>query len=177
VRRFPPAISNALIAAAAVSVGGLSRLEARPSRDSKDRSMAASDLSKLRVLVVDDERSVVKLVKMMLGEMGITQVFTAKDGAEALVFLGDCENLVNLIICDWNMPNMSGIELLQQVRTADPAMLFIMLTGRTTAENVRDAKNLHVSAYIAKPFSQEQLKQKIDVLAKSVSDGPLMPGA
>jgi two-component system chemotaxis response regulator CheY len=129
----------------------------------------ANDLAKLRVLVVDDERSVVKLLQMMLRDLGVTQIFTAKDGAEALKFLGDCDNLVNLIICDWNMPRMTGFELLQQIRTADPAMAFMMVTGRATADAVRDAKSLGVNAYVAKPFSQEQIRKKLELLAKDLT--------
>src|SRR5712692_9873957 len=129
----------------------------------------ASDLAKLRVLIVDDERSVVKLLQMMLRDLGVTQIFTAKDSAEALRFLGDCDNFVNLIICDWNMPRMSGFELLQQIRTADPGMAFMMVTGRATADAVRDAKSLNVNAYVAKPFSQEQIRKKLELLARDLT--------
>ena len=129
----------------------------------------ANAFEKLRVLVVDDERSVVKLLQMMLRDIGVTQVFTAKDGMEALKFLGDCENLVNLIICDWNMPRMSGFELLQQIRTADPGMAFMMVTGRATVDAVRDARSLAVNAYVAKPFSQEQIRKKLELLARDLA--------
>jgi two-component system, chemotaxis family, chemotaxis protein CheY len=130
---------------------------------------ATSDLAKLRILIVDDERSVVKLLQMMLRDMGITQTFTAKDGAEALKFLGDAGNLVNLIICDWNMPQMTGLELLQQIRATDSAMAFMMVTGRATVDAVRDAKCLGVNAYVAKPFSQDQIRKKLEVLARDLT--------
>jgi two-component system chemotaxis response regulator CheY len=128
----------------------------------------AGDLAKLRILIVDDERSVVKLLQMMLRDIAVTQMFTAKDGAEALKFLGDCNNVVNLIICDWNMPQMTGLELLQQIRAANTGMAFMMVTGRATVDSVRDAKNLSVNAYVAKPFSQEQIRKKLEVLARDL---------
>lgn len=126
------------------------------------------DLSKLSVLVVDDEASVARLVAMMLADFGVTQIFTTKDGEEALDFLRDLRDVVDIIICDWNMPNMSGIELLQQVRRIDPGMPFLMLTGRADMASVREAKDFGVSSYLAKPFTAEQLAQRLSALARQV---------
>lgn len=125
-----------------------------------------SGFENLRVLIVDDERSVVKILRMMLANIGVTQIFTAKDGLEALSFLGACDEMVNTIICDWNMPRMSGIKLLEQVRTTDPDMAFVMVTGRATLEAVYDAKSLNVTAFVAKPFSQDEIRRKLELVAR-----------
>ena len=71
---------------------------------------------------------------------------------------------MNLIICDWNMPNMNGVELLRQLRTVDPDMPFLMVTGRTDIESVVEAKSSGVTAYISKPFSSQQLEAKLRII-------------
>lgn len=126
------------------------------------------DLNNLRVLLVEDNEHSMKLIKMVLQDLGITQVFCAKDGREALDFLGECEDLVNLVISDWNMPRVSGLDLLTQVRSARPDIPFLMLTGRNTIDSVKKARDAGVSAYIAKPFSPDMLARKILSIARKV---------
>jgi DNA-binding response OmpR family regulator len=126
------------------------------------------DLSELKVLLVEDNPHAMKLVRMVLQDIGITQIFTAKDGRVALDFLGECEELVNLIISDWNMPRLSGLELLTQVRSARPEIPFLMLTARATVDSVKQARDSNVSAYLVKPFSPEQLERKVIALAKAI---------
>ena len=122
---------------------------------------AVLDIQKIRLLVVDDNLQAVRLVRMLLHDLGCTQIYTAKDGREALEFLGACDELVDGVISDWNMPRMPGIELLRQVRTVYPEMPFLMLTGRATIDAVKEARTHGVTAYLAKPFSPDQLQQKV----------------
>jgi two-component system, chemotaxis family, chemotaxis protein CheY len=103
---------------------------------------------------------------MMLSEMGVTQVFEAKDGREALSLIDEAPDMVDMVICDWNMPRITGIDLLRQVRSVNPDLPFLMLTGRKDMESIVEAKTSGVSAYIAKPFSQAQLEVKMRVLLK-----------
>lgn len=119
------------------------------------------DFSKMKVLLVDDEAYAIKLMRMLLQDMGVTQIFSAANGRDALKFLGECEDLVNLVLCDWNMPLMDGKTLLQQIRTVNPDLLFVMVTGRATVDSVREARDLRVNAYLAKPFSPIQLEEKL----------------
>ena len=126
----------------------------------------AKEFSDLNVLVVDDEASVTRLLRMMLADLNVTQVFTAKDGREALDFLGDLDELIDVVICDWNMPRMTGIEVLQQIRTVDPEAPFIMLTGRADQDSVVAARDFGVSGYLLKPFSLQQLQEKLGTIAK-----------
>jgi two-component system, chemotaxis family, chemotaxis protein CheY len=125
-------------------------------------------LARLRVMLVEDDPQVAKLLQMMLAAMDVQLVHSAGDGAQALRFLGEHEGAVNTVICDWNMPHLTGIELLRQVRSVDPDMHFLMVTGRPTQDHVLQARQLNVSAFIAKPFYAETIRDKLEVVARSL---------
>lgn len=127
-----------------------------------------SQLANIGVLVVEDSREMRKILQGMLTELGINQVFLAKDGMEALLFLGDCYDMIDVVMADWNMPNMDGSELLRQIRSADPDLPFVMITGRADKDSVVEAKTHGVSSYIVKPFSIEQLERKLNVMARMI---------
>src|SRR5262245_4648046 len=121
-------------------------------------------LPALSILVVDDEQSVQRLVRVMLTDMDVTQVQSAKDGRAALELLNQAGQKIDVIVCDWNMPRMSGLELLKEVRASNPQMRFIMLTGRNDIDSVRTARAHGVDSYLLKPFSAEQLREKLTAL-------------
>ena len=125
----------------------------------------------LKILVVDDSFDALTLIMGMLKDLGINQIFTAKDGKEALELLGADEDnsLVNLVLCDWNMPRMTGIELLSQVRTVDPTMPFVMITGSADVQSIREAKSHGVSGYIKKPFSVTESKKKLSAMTRIIA--------
>lgn len=127
------------------------------------------DLQNLHVLVVEDNPRTLKLIQAVLKDMGVGQAFTAKDGREAQTFLDGGADLINLIICDWNMPRMSGLDLLKQVRMSYPEMPFLMVTARGTIDSVVAAKKSGVSAYVVKPFSPAELEQKIVALSRRIN--------
>ncbi|NCT40501.1 MAG: response regulator [Alphaproteobacteria bacterium] len=127
-------------------------------------SSALDDMSKLKVLIAEDQNEVRSMLRNMLMELGINQIFESGDGREALNFIDSAFDFVDLIICDWNMPNMNGVELLRQIRTVDPDIPFLMITGRSDIESVVEAKSSGVSAYISKPFSPVQLEAKLRIL-------------
>ena len=127
-----------------------------------------TDLSWLNVLVVDDEPQVMRTVREMLRDMGVEKTAPAKDGQEAVEIITGREDPFDLIIADWNMPRMSGLELLAQVRAADPNVAFLLLTGRADRDSVLEARDQGVSAYLRKPFSAEQLRTKMIILSKHV---------
>lgn len=122
------------------------------------------DLTRLRVLVAEDEESARNYIEMVLADMGITNVITAADGRQALKVFQDFEDGVDLIICDWMMPRMSGLDFLKQVRSVRPHLPFLMVTALATMENVEQALAYDVTGYIAKPFPPEQLEEKILLL-------------
>jgi len=121
-------------------------------------------LQDLNILLVDDQLDVRALLREMMLEMGITQIFDAEDGQEALNFLEAADDFIDIVICDWNMPEITGVELLQQLRHADITIPFLMVTGRGDPDSVIRAKDSGVSAYIHKPFCPSQLETKLRIL-------------
>lgn len=118
----------------------------------------------LRVLVAEDEEMAGKLVRGALRIVGITDVVHVRDGAEAVKALDSDEEGFQLIVSDWNMPTVSGLDLLRYVRMHYSHVKFVMLTGRNQTDSVLQAKAMGVDAYIAKPFSPDALKKKVEAL-------------
>ncbi len=120
-----------------------------------------SGILKGRVLVVDDMGTMVRIIKRFLVETGFSLIDTAENGEEALELIKQNEYV--LIISDWNMENMTGLELLKHVREklflSTP---FIMVTAESKPNNVLAAKAAGVSNYIIKPFTQITLQKKIE---------------
>ncbi|MCB1532154.1 MAG: response regulator [Alphaproteobacteria bacterium] len=122
------------------------------------------EMKDLKILVVEDQIEARALVRNTLSELGVTQVFEAPDGRAALNFIDSAFDFVDLIICDWNMPKMTGVEFLRQLRTVDPDIPFLMITGRSDLDSVVEAKTSGVTGYIKKPFSPAQLEAKLRIL-------------
>jgi two-component system chemotaxis response regulator CheY len=115
----------------------------------------------MNVLVVDDYKTMLRIVRNLLKQLGFNNVDEATDGSVALQKLRDKK--YGLVISDWNMEPMSGLQLLKEVR-ADSRLgdiPFIMVTAESKSENVVAAKEAGVTNYIIKPFNAETLKQKL----------------
>lgn len=120
------------------------------------------------VLIVDDYRTMLRIVRNLLKQIGFDNVEEATDGTEALTKLR--AGRFGLVISDWNMEPMTGLQLLQEVR-ADAKLKstpFIMVTAESKTENIVAAKQAGVSNYIVKPFSAETLKGKIEKVLENV---------
>lgn len=126
--------------------------------------MAENLFSNLRILLVEDQQESRQLLKGMLGELGITQVYEANDGRTGLQFIDNAFDFVDLILCDWNMPSMTGIEFLRQVRSTGSDIPFMMITGRSDQGSVIEAKNFGVDGYIRKPYSSTQIEAKLRIM-------------
>jgi two-component system chemotaxis response regulator CheY len=114
-----------------------------------------------QVLIVDDYKTMVRIIVNLLREIGFTNIDDAQDGSSALALMA--QKQYGLVISDWNMEPMSGLQLLKEVR-ANPSLKktpFIMVTAETKLENVIAAKSAGVDNYIVKPFSADTLRQKI----------------
>jgi len=122
------------------------------------------EIADLRILLVEDQPDTRAMIKNMLIELGITQVFESANGNQALQFMDSAFDFIDLVICDWNMPGMSGVELLRQLRSVDSSFPFLMVTGRSDQGSVIEAKSSGVTAYITKPFSTVQLEAKLRVI-------------
>lgn len=115
----------------------------------------------MNILIVDDYKTMLRIINNLLKQLGFKNIDEATDGSEALRKLRD--GAYGLVISDWNMQPMTGLQLLKEVR-ADAklkALPFIMVTAESKTENVVEAKNAGVSNYIVKPFNAETLKQKL----------------
>jgi two-component system chemotaxis response regulator CheY len=123
-------------------------------------------LSHLSILLVEDDAFAMRLAQSVLKQLGIRLVICARDGAEALRVLNDGAQKFDLIISDWTMPKMSGLDLLKEVRKTLTQMPFLMLTGRATPDFVLEARKNGVDAYVMKPFSPDQLGKKIAAIFK-----------
>ncbi len=129
-------------------------------------------LHDLKVLIVEDNAQAAKLLKKVLGGLGVHQAFCSADGREAQQFLDAADDMVDLIICDWEMPNMTGIELLQQVRTVYPDMPFITVTGNADPDSVKAAARYRVSGYIKKPYAPQQIADSLTTLVMALKAKP-----
>lgn len=121
----------------------------------------------LKILVVDDFSTMRKVIRNLLRQIGYETIIEAEDGTAAWAILK--AEQIDLIISDWNMPNMNGLELLKAVR-ADAKLAqtpFLMVTAEALQDNVVAAIKAGVSNYIVKPFTAEVLSEKITkILAK-----------
>jgi len=122
--------------------------------------MSSVDMG-MPILIVDDYKTMLRIIRNLLKQLGFNNVDEATDGSAALQKLRDKE--YSLVISDWNMEPMSGMQLLTEVR-ADMKLKelpFIMITAESKTENVIAAKQAGVSNYIVKPFNAATLKTKL----------------
>lgn len=115
----------------------------------------------MSILIVDDYKTMLRIIRNLLKQLGFDNVDEATDGSTALQRLRDKN--YGLVISDWNMEPMTGLQLLREVR-ADAKLKhipFIMVTAESKTENVIAAKEAGVTNYIVKPFNAETLKQKL----------------
>ncbi len=120
----------------------------------------------IKVLVVDDFPTMRRIVKNLLKQIGFENIDEAEDGVQALNKLRG--GSYGLVVSDWNMPNMEGIDLLRNVRQ-EPEPLknvpFLMVTAEAEKEKVIEAIKAGVDNYIVKPFTAEVLKEKLEKIA------------
>ncbi len=116
----------------------------------------------IKILVVDDFKTMRKIIKNILTQLGFKNIMEADDGTTALELLK--KQKVDLIISDWNMPKMNGLELLKTVRSDDNLkdIRFIMVTAEAQKESVIEAIKHGVNQYVVKPFTPETLKEKLE---------------
>lgn len=119
-----------------------------------------------RILIVDDIQSLRDLLKAYLHRLGYWSISEAKDGQEALDILWDAQNRgepIGLVICDWNMPVMTGIDLLKRVRMVPDwkTLPFLLLTTESEKNKIVEAIQSQVTNYMVKPVDEQTLKEKM----------------
>ena len=127
----------------------------------------------MKILVVDDFPTMRKIVKSLLGQLGFKNFTEAEDGAEALEILKTHPE-IEMVVSDWNMPKMSGRELLEKVR-ATPSLHhlpFIMITGENASDMVRNAIAGGVTDFIVKPFTGALLEHRVKLALSQARPAP-----
>ncbi|MCK4275043.1 MAG: response regulator [Phycisphaerae bacterium] len=116
------------------------------------------------VLVVDDYKTMVRIIRNLLKQLGFADVDEANDGNAALGMMRETD--YGLVISDWNMEPMTGFELLREIRADNHLSRtpFIIITAESKTDNVVTAKKAGVNNYIVKPFNAATLKSKIDAV-------------
>ena len=116
----------------------------------------------MRVLIVDDFATMRRIIRNILRQLGFTNFVEADDGVQAWEVLQ--RDRIEFIVSDWNMPNMTGIDLLRRVRGDQRTahIPFLMVTAEAQQENIIEAVQARVSNYIVKPFTADTLRQQID---------------
>ena len=119
-------------------------------------------LSELKILLVDDQKAIRDLARLALQEAGASSIVEAKNGEEALELLRS--EAVDLVISDWNMQPLDGLELLKAVRADDKikATPFIMMTGTFEDEDVKAVESAGANSYVKKPFDATTVKETIE---------------
>jgi two-component system chemotaxis response regulator CheY len=119
------------------------------------------DLS-MKILIVDDFATMRRIMKNILKQIGFSNILEADDGTTALEQLN--KSSVDLIISDWNMPKMTGLDLLKEVRKTDglKEVPFLMVTAEAQKQNVIDAVQAGVTNYVVKPFTAEAISEKLE---------------
>ena len=116
----------------------------------------------IEVLVVDDFATMRRILKNILRQIGFTNISEADDGKSALNMLK--KQKFDLVLCDWNMPEMSGLELLKKVKADDGLkdIPFVMVTAEAQKDNIIQAVQAGVSNYVVKPFTAETINEKLE---------------
>jgi two-component system chemotaxis response regulator CheY len=120
----------------------------------------------MKIMVVDDMSTMRRIVKNLLKQLGFANVDEAENGQEALIKLR--ADKFGFVVSDWNMPVMSGIELLRAIRADDglKAIPVLMVTAEAQKENIIEAVQAGVSNYVVKPFTAETLQEKMGKIFK-----------
>lgn len=112
-------------------------------------------------LIVEDTPLTAKLIKVVLASIGVSRTTHATDGAEALGKIEAAAAPFGLVISDWMMPGMDGIEFLKRFRGTDKDTPFVMLTAKTASENFYAAKSLGATYFLMKPLEHNELRMRL----------------
>ncbi len=127
----------------------------------------------MKILLVDDSRTIRNIQKNVLAQLGHTDIMEASDGVEALAAIKN--QRPDLVLVDWNMPNMDGITLVRTVRQTDTALPLIMVTTEAEKSRVIEAIKAGVNNYVVKPFTAQTLSEKIEQTMAKVAGGAAAP--
>lgn len=131
---------------------------------------ATTTRAAIRTMIVDDMPAMRTILRDMLEQLGFKEILEAEDGDAAWQQIkadaAASDRAFGLVISDWNMPGMSGVELLRLMRSFDATseLPFLMITGEGDRDHISEAVNAGATDFVIKPFNVEQLSEKIDGL-------------
>jgi len=145
------------------SLQGTAEAPQKPVKLSATDKRAQLEPGKINVLIVDDDDLITSLMKVLLQSVGITKVDIASDGLKGISMLYDANPVYDLVLCDWNMPIKSGLDVHNAMRAAERYMdtCFILVTAVTEAKQIRSAIEEGVDDYIVKPIEEQTTLKKI----------------
>ena len=125
-------------------------------------------MTSMKILIVDDSITIRRIISTALKTVGYSETLEAANGKDALAKLES--GTVDFIITDWNMPEMNGLDFIKEVRSKPmyASMPILMVTTRGTEHDVIEALQAKVNSYIVKPFTPQELKEKIEGILKTV---------
>ncbi|RMR50131.1 Chemotaxis protein CheY [Pseudomonas cichorii] len=123
----------------------------------------------MKILIVDDFSTMRRIIKNLLRDLGFTNTSEADDGITALPMLQS--GSFDFLVTDWNMPGMTGIDLLRQVRLDDrlKSLPVLMVTAEAKREQIIEAAQAGVNGYVVKPFTAQVLQEKIEKIFERVN--------
>jgi len=146
-----------------VPVDIISTPTAKPTRKTVAQKRALMTPSEIRVLVVDDDALIASMMQALMQSLGVQVVDTAEDGLKAISMLYDATPVYDLVLCDWNMPLKSGLDVHNAMRAAERYIdtCFMLVTAVTEAKQIRAAIEEGVDDYVVKPIEEQKIIKKI----------------
>ena len=131
-----------------------------------EKRIAGNSLSTMKILIVEDELESRVLLKALLDGLGVTGIYEASDAQSALLMMdGAFGNHIDAVLCDWNLPVISGLDFLRKLRAGGNGVPFVIITGRNDRKSVLEARACGADGYIRKPYSLEQMEEKLHMAA------------
>ena len=123
----------------------------------------------MKILIVDDFSTMRRIIKNLLRDLGFTNTVEADDGITAIPILNS--GSIDFLVTDWNMPGMTGIDLLRHVRADEKlrSLPVLMVTAEAKREQIIEAAQAGVNGYVVKPFTAQVLKEKIEKIFERVN--------
>jgi two-component system chemotaxis response regulator CheY len=125
-------------------------------------------MARLKILIVEDQVESRVTLKSMLSDLGVTRVLEANDGRIGAQLIGRANAGMDLILCDWNMPVMSGMDFFRHIRGQGNKTPFIIITGRCDQNSVMEARDAGINGYVLKPFCPQQIEIKLRIITARV---------
>jgi two-component system chemotaxis response regulator CheY len=125
-------------------------------------------LPKVSILIAAEQDYVRSEIRDVVRTLGVGRVYLARNAKDGLLLAGDSSTAINLVVCDWQLPEMNGIEFVTQIRHRLPNVLSVMVTAENDPDHIRVAGQKGINGLVIKPFSRAQLESKLRSLAERV---------